>query len=111
MSLFKSQEQFATVYKPTDTNSTKITKWTSTGSFSILINILRMGFDANLIEGVELAPYRANVSGTNASLMKKGYLIKVGTVYYEIMNEPRLNKLFNRYKVDLKKTEGTPAII
>lgn len=103
MSLFTEQEVTARYYAYTDSLVTKITSINfGTASYtSFLINIIRIGDADALIEGDVLGEYRANVTFSGAH---RGGLVWISaTEIYQIVKEPRYNKLFRKYKLNLKR--------
>lgn len=107
MSLFKNYEVIATVYPTQDDTTNDVTDYNS-DTFTIKVNAIRLSEDDELILGETLGQVRANIRGINAGLVKRGMIIVLNTgEKYRVVNDPRYNKLFKRYKLDLKIIDGT----
>ena len=104
MSLFTEQEVLASVYQSTDSDVTKISKYT-TPTFTIKINPIRRNEDAISILGQDIGEYVCNVNGRYpyADSIRKSDKIVVGSDKYIVENAPRYNRLFNRYKLILRR--------
>lgn len=109
MSLFPEYYETGEVYGWDDSDNTKVTIRNSTKLFDIEINVIRRDATDELVLGQELGEYVANIKGANASNVSEGHLINVDSGdWFQVVNKPRRNKLFNRYKVNLKPTDGRP---
>lgn len=102
MSLFREYELTASIYLPSDSDSTKKTEYPASPNFTVKMNLIRISAEDGLIEGEELGEYRADIDGTNAGLITQGAKVTVGGFDYVVVNQPRYNKLFNHYKLNLK---------
>lgn len=110
MSLYKGQEKTASVYHPDDSDSTKTTTYPATADFTIDMNIIRRNEDAIAILGRDVGEYLANVraSYTSAGSIAKGDKVVWDGGTYKVVNEPKYNRLFQRYKIVLKGVHGIP---
>lgn len=112
MSLFSDLEQTGYVFLPVDNNTTKKTTYDDDfaigdADFTIEINVLELGYEERVIFEQEQATNKANVKGTNANLLTKGAVIRVGDERFMITNTPKINKLFvGTYTIRLQKTNG-----
>jgi hypothetical protein len=105
MSLYAEKEQLASVYHMTDTDSTKISVYASTASFTIQMFIIRRNEDTVALLGQEIGEFVSNVNGsyTNASSFEKGDKIVWDSGTYIVVNTPKYNELFNVYHLVLKR--------
>lgn len=107
MSLFNDFEVTASLFLPSDSDSAKKTIWNySVVNFTISINIIQLSPEERVIFQEEMADFKANVDGANASNLVKGCRIGVGSVLYEVTNEPLARKLFpGTYTVRLRRLD------
>lgn len=107
MSLFKDKEVAATLHHPDDNSTTKKTDYDfDLADANLLVNVIRISSEDAIIFGEELGEYRANVRGTAAAGMRDGDIIVLATGdKYQIINNPKLQKLFDRYKINIKVVE------
>jgi hypothetical protein len=107
MSLYPENEKTASVYHATDSNSTKKTSYSGTASFTILMFVIRRDEDKAALLGDEIGDYVADVNGTytNAGNIRNGDKIVWEGTAYTVINSPRHNTLFNRYKLLLKEVD------
>jgi hypothetical protein len=105
MSLFADEEVLASVYHTTDSNSTKISTLDAGVAFAIMIFPIRRNEDAISIAGAEYGDYVVNVNAdySNAGSFRQGDTIIADSVTYYVINRPRYNNLFNRYKLVLRR--------
>lgn len=107
MSIFADQEKISSVYHADDSNTTKKTTYPATADFTIMMNIIRRNEDIIAYAGSEIGQYVSNVNGnyTNASNITKGdKIVQLGQEFI-VVNRPRFNRLFNRYKVILNSSK------
>ena len=105
MSVFAEQESLASVYHIDDSDSTKTAEYPSVADFTIKMNIIRRNEDTIALIGQEVGEYIANVNGNYdyADYIIKGDKIVWNEDSYIVTNSPRYNKLFNAYKLVLRK--------
>lgn len=106
MSLFKGYYETFNVYLPIDNDTTKRASFDyENADFQIDLNIIRINDLDAIVEAQELGEYRANAEGTNASQIIQSAVLKKAsdeTEAYQVVNKPRYNKSFKRYKLNLK---------
>lgn len=107
MSLYPEDEELYSVYHPVDSSSTKITAYSPTVAFTILLNIIRRNEDTIAVLGEDMGEYVANANGkyANASNIRMGDKITKGTDEYIVVNRPKYVRLFNRYKMILNRNK------
>lgn len=105
MSLFRGFEKTGSVFKPTDSNTTKRSSYPSTASFTIDIFIINRTAEGSMLMGDEIGDYIANVRAdqTSADTIEKGDKIVVDNKVYFVKNDPKYISLFNKYKMLLAK--------
>lgn len=105
MSLFPAQEKLASVTHADDSNTTKISDYPATVDFTILMNIIRRSEDVIAVMGRDVGNYSANVNGTydNADQIRKSDKVEWDGGIYVVTNTPKKSKLFNRYKLVLRR--------
>ncbi len=106
MSNFTEYEKTGTVYHANDSDTTKITTYSSTG-FTVDMFLIKRNEDTTQILGEEMGEWVANVKGsyTGASNIRRGDKVVWEGGTYQVVNKPRYNKLFDAYKIVLKKDD------
>ena len=104
MSLFTNFEKTATVYHPTDSNSTKKTSYQATG-YNVKMFIITRTAEGSIILGDEVGDFVANVKKTDLGLneLKEGDKVVWDDKTYFIVNKPKYLGLFNSYKILLRQ--------
>ena len=109
MSLFPEYNQVFDVYLADDSSTTKITTYDlDTADFSVTGHMIRISSQDEMIEGEALGTHRMNLSDSNGSLAKEGsvFVSRTTNIAYKVVNRPRYNKLFKRYKLHFKPTKN-----
>jgi hypothetical protein len=111
MSLFKDYGETGRLYTIVDSNSTKRSQFNLAGSYDSIdkVVIIRPTTVEALLAGDQMIAPVANLDTTVTP--KKGQILYTETSQrgYLITGEPRYNRLFKRWKVELKKINVTIA--
>lgn len=104
MSNFEQNEQTFSVFHATDSDSTKITTRNTNADFTIKLFPIKRGEDTISLMGVEVGDYVANVKASypHADEIKRGDKITGNGYSFSVVNKPRYNILFKRYKLLLR---------
>jgi len=107
MSLFTGQETLVGVYKGSDDNTKKVVSYPSAPSFMVRMNLIRRGSDVTSFMGDELSQFVANVREDylGQETIKESDMINIDGKKYVITNKPRYNRLFKRYRLNLRSKE------
>ena len=108
MSLFKQQERLVGVYKGEDDNTTKTVKYSPAPNFMIRMNLIRRGSDITSFMGDGLSQFVANVKEEylGEERIEESDMINIGGRKYIVTNKPRYNRMFKRYRLNLRSKEG-----
>lgn len=104
MSFYPQFEETANCFLPQYSSNSRKSVYNSTPDFTIKIFPIRSNPDDVVILGDEVADHKANIRGTNADRVVRGTKIHTSVGDFIVENEPRPNKLFNRYKLILRRT-------
>jgi hypothetical protein len=107
MSLFSGQEKLVEVYHSVDTTAKKVVNYPSTPNFLVRVNLIRRGADVTSFLGDQLTEFIANVREDylGDETLKESDKVVIDNKEFIIVNKPRYNRLFKRYRINLRSRE------